>query len=156
MPSDRRRTRAILAATTGAFIVAGLSACTPAPAPAVTVTVTATPAPAPTVTVTVAPGPAVTQAPGADPLQPNAPAPEVEEGPARDSGPRTGANGPVATDGNGLALTYTVVAEDAFFDIAQRFDLPQQQLLRMNPSIPNFGETLYIGQIINVDWTTTR
>jgi hypothetical protein len=39
--------------------------------------------------------------------------------------------------------------------IAQRFELPQQQLLRMNPQIHDFGETVYIGDVINLDWTTT-
>jgi len=138
----------------------GLAACataptatvtiTPEPAPTVVVTVTATPTPTPTAAASAAP------APEPAPLVPNAAAPVVVEGPARDLGAVPGAQGPTTADGNGDLLTYTVVASDAFFDIAQRFDVPQQQLLRMNPSIPDFGETLYIGQVINLDWTTTR
>jgi hypothetical protein len=31
-----------------------------------------------------------------------------------------------------------------------------QLLLTMNPSVPGLGENIYIKQIINLDWTTTR
>ncbi|MFD1713475.1 LysM peptidoglycan-binding domain-containing protein [Amnibacterium flavum] len=134
----------------------GVSACT-APAPVQTVIVTATPEPAETVVVTATPTPTpVAEAPVEAPVVPNAPAPVVVEGPANDTGAIPGAQGAASADGNGYLLTYTVVSGDSFFDIAQRFDVPQQQLLRMNPSIPNLGETLYIGQIINLDWQTTR
>ena len=62
---------------------------------------------------------------------------------------------PPVLDAAGVPASYTVVAGDSFFDIAQRFNLPQQQLLRMNPQIYDFGETVYIGQVINLDWTKT-
>jgi LysM repeat protein len=132
--------------------VAALSGCIAQPAatpPPVTVfaTVTATPEPPP---VTTPPPEPVAPEP-----VPNAPAPVVEWGPAYDTGPRTGATGTPALDGNGVPASYVVVAGDSFFDIAQRFELPQQQLLRMNPQIHDFGETVYIGDVINLDWTTT-
>ena len=60
-----------------------------------------------------------------------------------------------ALDGDGVPASYVVVSGDSFFDIAQRFELPQQQLLRMNPQIHDFGETVYIGDVINLDWTKT-
>jgi LysM repeat protein len=117
----------------------------------ITATVTATPTPEPT----VAPAPpAAEPAPPAEPV-PNAPAPVVEWGPAYDLGATTGANGTPVTDGSGMPVSYTVVEGDHFFDIAQRFELPQQQLLRMNPQIHDFGETVYIGDVINLDWTKT-
>lgn len=147
----RHTTRSLVIAT--GLCIAGLTACVPTPAE--TVFVTAAPSPAQTVYVTVAPTPAAVAEPAppaADPLQPNAPAPVVEEGPARDTGSRTGATAAPAVDSEGNPVSYTVVQGDSFFDIAQRFDLPQQQLLRMNPSIHNFGETVYIGQVVNLDW----
>ena len=93
-------------------------------------------------------------APAPDPV-PNAPAPVVEWGPAYDTGSRPGATATPVLDGAGVPASYTVVAGDSFFDIAQRFELPQQQLLRMNPQIHDFGETVYIGDVINLDWTKT-
>ena len=135
----------------------GLAACAgepPEPPPAVTVTatvfatVTATPPP-PSVT---APDPAAPPPP--DPV-PNAPAPVYEWGPAVDDGPRPGASATPVLDAAGVPASYTVVSGDSFFDIAQRFNLPQQQLLRMNPQVHDFGETVYIGDVINLDWTKT-
>ena len=149
-------------ATAAAVVVCGfavaLTGCSGAPAPVKTVVITAPPSPAPTVIVTATPvPPPVAEAPPAEnPAVPNASAPEVVEGPANDIGPGPGAQGSTTDDGSGYLLTYTVASGDSFFDIAQRFDVPQQQLLRMNPSIPDFGETLYIGQIINLDWQTKR
>jgi hypothetical protein len=109
---------------------------------------------APTVTVTAMPAP-----PAADPAappppepSPNAPAPVYEWGPAFDDGPRPGASGTPELDETGEPERYVIVAGDSFFDVAQRFNLPQQQLLRMNPQIHDFGETVYIGQVINLDW----
>jgi LysM repeat protein len=123
--------------------VAALSGCIAQPA--------ATPEPPPVTT----PPPEAAPEPVAPEPVPNAPAPVVEWGPAYDTGPRTGATGTPALDGNGVPASYVVVAGDSFFDIAQRFELPQQQLLRMNPQIHDFGETVYIGDVINLDWTTT-
>nr|AGU10307.1 LysM domain [uncultured organism] len=154
-----RTTRAVAMAASSGVALLLLTACAAEPAPAVTIT-----APAPTVVVTVTPTPTPTPtpvvappapAPTIDPV-PNASAPEVVEGPAVDLGSAPASRGSTTADADGNLLTYTVVSGDAFFDIAQRFDVPQQQLLRMNPSIPDFGETLYIGQVINLDWTTTR
>jgi hypothetical protein len=86
---------------------------------------------------------------------PNAPAPLVEPGPATDLGPTAGAQGGTTSEGDKL-LTYTVVEGDSFFDIAQRFDVPVQQFLQMNPSVPGLGEDIYIKQVLNLDWTTKR
>lgn len=136
-----------------------LSACAPTPTPppvTIIATVTATPEPAPEPTPTptpVAQAPAE-PAPAPEPV-PNEPAPVIEPGPAVDLGARDGANGTPVVDGTGMPTSYTVVSGDSFFDIAQRFDLPQQQLLRMNPQVHDFGEAVYIGDVINLDWTKT-
>ncbi|MGK9146385.1 LysM peptidoglycan-binding domain-containing protein [Plantibacter flavus] len=160
-PWARRRARLALAgaglATTGLLLLTGCVG-TPAPPP-VTVVVTQQPDPSPSVAPVPTQTPRDALPPEPAPIEPNAPAQPAEplpEGPAFDLGPRDGALGSVVTDGDGNPLTYTVVAGDVFFDIAQRFDLPQQQLLRMNPSIPGFGLDIYIGDIVNLDWTTTR
>jgi hypothetical protein len=135
-----------------------LSGCVAAPIPTpppvtVTATVTATPTP----TAAPPPPPAAEPAPPPAPEPvPNAPAPEVEWGPAFDTGARPGASGTPVFDGAGVLSSYTVVEGDSFFDIAQRFELPQQQLLRMNPQVHDFGETVYIGDVINLDWTKTE
>ncbi|MGW9631184.1 LysM peptidoglycan-binding domain-containing protein [Agromyces sp. NPDC055520] len=142
-------------AVSGALL---LSACAGPPAPppvTIVATVTATPKPTPTPTPTAPPPPAEpAPAPAPDPV-PNAPAPVYEPGPAVDLGARDGANGTPALDGTGMPISYVVVSGDSFFDIAQRFDLPQQQLLRMNPQVHDFGENVYIGDVINLDWTKT-
>jgi LysM repeat protein len=133
-----------------------LSGCVAAPVPTpppVTVTATVTSSPTPTPTPEAAPPPAA-DPPAPEPV-PNAPAPVVEWGPAYDMGARPGANGTPVVDGAGVPSSYTVVEGDSFFDISQRFELPQQQLLRMNPQIHDFGETVYIGDVINLDWTKT-
>ena len=145
-------------ASMGVTLVAGLSGCSFAnEPPAVTVVVTET-ATAPPVTPAVTAEPTAAAPPPvpAEELVPNDAAPEVVEGPAVDQGPNDGAQGAVVSDGNGSPLRYTVVAGDVFFDIAQRFDLPQQQLLRMNPSVHGIGLDIYIGDVINLDWTTTK
>lgn len=151
--------RAAWAVPLGALLLA-LSGCAgePAAPPAtvfVTIEPTATPTPTPT-TPPPAPAAPAPEAPPAAELVPNAPAAPVVPGPAVELGATSGAQGSTTSDGNGALLTYTVVAGDVFFDIAQRFDLPQQQLLQMNPSIPSLGTEIYIGQVINIDWTTTK
>ncbi|QEO14380.1 LysM peptidoglycan-binding domain-containing protein [Agromyces intestinalis] len=135
-------------------LLAGCAAPAQPPAQTVMVTVTATPTPTPTpAPVETTPPPVAEPAPEPAPAPvPNDPAPVYEPGPAYDNGPVPGANGPIETDGTGMPVLYTVVEADSFFDIAQRFDLPQQQLLRMNPQIHDFGETVYIGDKINLDW----
>jgi LysM repeat protein len=160
--TSRRRHPAFAAATvagvSGILVVAtglALSGCVPQPAPApatVTVAVTETFTPTPT-----PPPPPVAEAPApeAPAPVPNAPAPVIEPGPAFDTGSRPGATGTPVLDGNGVPASYTVVSGDSFFDIAQRFELPQQQLLRMNPQIHDYGEAVYIGDEINLDWTKT-
>lgn len=147
----------LVAACGTAVVVTLLSACAPAepsapPTVTVMATVTATPTPTPTPTPTTPPEAA--PAPAPEPV-PNAPAPVVEPGPAVDLGSREGATGTPVVDGSGMPVSYVVVAGDSFFDIAQRFDLPQQQLLRMNPQVHDFGEAVYIGDVINLDWTKT-
>lgn len=134
-----------------------LTGCFAAPVPTpppVTITATVTATPTPTPTPTPAPPAPAPETPAPAPV-PNAPAPVVEWGPAYDTGARPGANGTPVLDGAGVPASYAVVEGDSFFDIAQRFELPQQQLLRMNPQIHDFGETVYIGDVINLDWTKT-
>jgi hypothetical protein len=116
------------------------------------VTVTATVTTTATVTVTPEPPTAEPDAPPAPDPVPNAPAPVYEWGPAVDTGPIPGATGTPELDGSGEPERYVIVAGDSFFDVAQRFLLPQQQLLRMNPQINDFGETVYIGDVLNLDW----
>ena len=152
-----RGTSAALAAS-GCLAALLLSGCVAAPIPTpppvtVTATVTATPTPTPTPTPEAAPPPPP-EAPAPEPV-PNAPAPVVVGGPAYDPGSRPGATGTPVLDSAGVPSSYTVVEGDSFFDIAQRFELPQQQLLRMNPQIHDYGETVYIGDVINLDWTKT-
>lgn len=147
----------LVAACGTALVVVLLSACAPAepsapPTVTVMATVTATPTPTPTPTPTAPPEAA--PAPAPEPV-PNAAAPVVEPGPAVDLGSRDGATGTPVVDGSGMPVSYVVVVGDSFFDIAQRFDLPQQQLLRMNPQVHDFGEAVYIGDVINLDWTKT-
>lgn len=140
-----------LSVSTG-LLLAGCSAPAPPPPPktvVVTVTPTAAPLP-PTPTQSFD----VQQATPA-PIVPNDPAPVIEPGPATDNGARDGASGSAVSDANGAPLSYTVVSGDTFFDIAQRFDLPQAQLLTMNPQIHDVGEAVYIGNVINLDWTKT-
>lgn len=150
-----RRSGAVAASAGLAVLL--LSGCTAAPIPTpppVTVTATVTATPSPTPTPQAAPPPPAPVAPAPEPV-PNAPAPVVEWGPAYDSGIRPGASGTPVLDAAGVPASYTVVEGDSFFDIAQRFELPQQQLLRMNPQVHDFGETVYIGDVINLDWTKT-
>lgn len=121
----------------------------------VTVTATVTTTATATVTVTpAAPVPDPAAPPPPDPV-PNDAAPVYEWGPAIDDGPRPGATGAPELDGTGEPERYVIVEGDSFFDVAQRFNLPQQQLLRMNPQVYDFGETVYIGQVLNLDWQKT-
>ncbi|MFT2815630.1 LysM peptidoglycan-binding domain-containing protein [Leifsonia sp. A12D58] len=162
-----QRTLTALAASALLFTLAG---CASEPTPVVTATMTVTPTPKPTPTATPTPTPEPTVEPAPAPVEepelvpnppvgevvPNAPAPLVEPGPAVELGAIPGASGSTTTDGSGNLLTYTVVSGDSFFDIAQRFDVPVQQMLHMNPSVPGLGENIYINQVINLDWTTKR
>ena len=147
------------AAACAGLVALVLTGCIGAPVPTpppVTITATATVTATPTPTPEAAPPPAPAPPPPPPPEPvPNAPAPVVEWGPAYDTGPRPGATGTPVLDAAGVPASYTVVAGDSFFDIAQRFELPQQQLLRMNPQVHDFGETVYIGDVINLDWTKT-
>lgn len=140
-------------------LLLGLTGCTGAPAPAVTATVTITPTPSATPTPTPTPAPTeeatLIPNPVVPTTTPNAVPEPLPEGPAVDLGAIPGARGAATADGAGALLTYTVVEGDSFFDIAQRFNIPQQRMLRMNPSVPGLGENIYINQTINLDWTTT-
>jgi LysM repeat protein len=151
-----------------ALVVAGfaLPGCAAAPAPVVTqtVVVTATPTPTPTPTATPTPTPTPTLEPEPeavpsepDPLDPNPelPAEPLPEGPAVDLGASTGATGAPVLDGAGMPISYKVLAGDSFFDIAQRFNVPMQQLLKMNPKVAGIGEDIYQRQVLNLDWTKT-
>ena len=141
-----------------------VAGCAGEPAPAVTVTITPTvpPKPTPSPTPTPTPTPVPTEEPALIPnptvpdLVPNAEPVPLPQGPAADQGSTPGARGTTTADGAGALITYTVVEGDAFFDIAQRFNVPVQLMLTMNPSVPGLGENIYIKQIINLDWTTTR
>jgi len=142
-----------------------LTGCAAAPAPVVTqtivVTETPTPPPTPTPTPTPTPEPTVEPAPEVVPEDPSLdPNPELPteplpEGPAEDLGAIPGAQGSPVTDGAGMPISYKVVAEDSFFDIAQRFNIPMQQLLKMNPKVSGIGENIYERQVLNLDWTKT-
>lgn len=155
--SVRARSRVALAALL--LLPLGLAGCAVAPAPVVTATVTVTPTPSATPTPTPTPTPVPDAAVLPDPtITPNAEAVPVEplpEGPATDLGATAGATGAPVTDGAGAPLSYTVLEGDDFFAIAQRFNVPMQQLLRMNPSVSGLGEDIYIRDVINLDWTTT-
>jgi len=163
------RPAAVTTVTVAGILALGLAGCAAAPAPAVvtaTVVVTQTPTPSPTPTPTPTPTlaadvPLVPNPPkGSDPTTtPNAaaiPVAPLPAGPASDLGATAGAAGSAAADGAGALMSYTVVEGDDFFAIAQRFDVPVQQLLRMNPSVSGLGEDIYINDVINLDWTTTR
>ncbi|WP_105035748.1 LysM peptidoglycan-binding domain-containing protein [Cryobacterium aureum] len=145
-----------------ALLLVTVAGCAGEPAPAVTVTITPTVTPTPTPSPTPTPTPVPTEEPALIPnptvpdLVPNAEPVPLPQGPATDLGSTPGARGTTTADGAGALLTYTVVEGDAFFDIAQRFNIPVQLLLTMNPSVPGLGENIYIKQIINLDWTTTR
>jgi len=139
-----------------AVVVGALTGCVAQPVaapPPVTVTATVTASPEPP--SATSPPPVAEPEPVAPDPVPNAPAPVVEWGPAYDTGARPGATGTPVLDAAGVPFSYTVVEGDSFFDIAQRFELPQQQLLRMNPQVHDFGERVYIGDVINLDWTKT-
>lgn len=149
--------RTLGAATIMAALAAtSLSGCAPdpAPAPTVTVVVTVTPTPEPTPTI-VLPQPTVTvYAPGPVPtvtITPNDEPVIPEISFATDLGSRAGATGTPVLDGDGDPVSYTVVQGDVFFDIAQRFDIPVQQLLRMNPQVTGVGNAVYIGMTIDLD-----
>ncbi len=161
--------RLLLTIAAASVLALGLTGCAAAPAPTVTATVTVTPKPVPSETPEPTETPSAPPAPPAPveepelvpnpPLGqtvPNAPAPTYPPGPAEDLGETPGARGTTTSNGDGALLTYTVVEGDSFFDIAQRFNVPVQQLLHMNPSVPGLGEKIYINQIINLDWTTKR
>ncbi|BDZ45299.1 LysM peptidoglycan-binding domain-containing protein [Naasia aerilata] len=139
--------------------VLALAACSSPPPKVVVVTVTPPPAPAPkptaTPTSTPTPPPVVAPVPTLTPNAPAQPAEPLPPGPANDLGAIPGAQGTPVADADGNLLSYTVVSGDSFFDIAQRFDVPVQQLLRMNPQIGDVGEDIYIGDVINLDWTKT-
>lgn len=125
-----------------------------------TVTPSATPAPAPTPTPTPTPPP-VAEAPlvpnpEVPTLTPNAEPEPLVQGPAEDLGSTPGARGSTTASAKGALLTYTVVEGDSFFDIAQRFNVPVQMMLKMNPSVPGLGERIYLKQIINLDWKAQR
>ena len=122
----------------------------PKPTPSPTPSPTPTPTPVPTEEPALIPNPTVPD------LVPNAEPVPLPQGPAADQGSTPGARGTTTADGAGALITYTVVEGDAFFDIAQRFNVPVQLMLTMNPSVPGLGENIYIKQIINLDWTTTR
>jgi len=148
----------------GIVLVVVLAGCAGTPTPAVTVTFTPTPTPTPTATATPTPTPepvateepALTPNPEVPELVPNAEPVPLPQGPAVDLGSTPGARGPAVANSAGALVTYTVVEGDAFFDIAQRFNVPVQLMLTMNPSVPGLGERIYLKQIINLDWTTTR
>ncbi|TFD88012.1 LysM peptidoglycan-binding domain-containing protein [Cryobacterium lactosi] len=125
----------------------------------VTQTIVITPTPTPTPTATPTPAPTqepVAEAPAPEPVpNPDVPAEPIPEGPAVDNGAIPGAQAAPEYNGAGEPISYTVIEGDSFFDIAQRFDLPMQQLLRMNPKVSGLGENIYLRQVINLDWTTT-
>ncbi|MWV48250.1 LysM peptidoglycan-binding domain-containing protein [Rathayibacter sp. VKM Ac-2803] len=154
------RTRALGGAAVALAVTAALAGCSaPSPTPTVTVTVfaTATPTPDPTVTAALPQSTATVFVPVPEvtvTITPN-PVPEIPETAyAVDNGAVPGAGGEPTRDGAGEIVGYTVVQGDTFFDIAQRFGIPVQQLLRMNPTIAGAGTAVYIGSVINLDAST--
>lgn len=145
-----------------------LAGCAGEPAPVVTVTYTPTAAPTPSATPSPTPTPTVEPEPVAEAVPepelipnpqvptivPNAQPEPLPQGPAMDLGATAGARGSAVANGAGALITYRVVEGDSFFDIAQRFNVPVQLMLTMNPSVPGLGESIYINQTINLDWTT--
>jgi hypothetical protein len=143
----------------GAALLLALSGCAGTPLPAVTVTVSPTAEPSPSETPTPTPE-AIEEVPMADApeLVPNAPAAPfvpLPEGPAEDLGAGPGARGAPTRNDAGNLSGYVVIEGDTFFDIAQRFNVPVQQLLKMNPKVAGLGEAIYLKQNINLDWTIT-
>ncbi|KZX21724.1 LysM peptidoglycan-binding domain-containing protein [Rathayibacter tanaceti] len=158
------RDTAMIGATTLVVVLALTGCAVPAPAPTVTVTVFATatptptpPSPDPTVTAALPQSTATVYAPAPEAtvtFTPN-PTPDIPETAfAVDSGAVPGAAGEPTRDGAGEIVSYTVVQSDTFFDIAQRFGIPVQQLLRMNPTVAGAGEAVYIGSVVNLDART--
>ncbi|SMH49438.1 LysM domain-containing protein [Rathayibacter oskolensis] len=154
------RARALGGAAAALVVATALSGCAvPAPTPTVTVTVfaTATPTPDPTVTAALPQSTATVFVPVPEvtvTITPNA-VPEIPETAyAVDNGAVPGANGEPTRDGAGDIVSYEVVEGDTFFDIAQRFGIPVQQLLRMNPQIAGAGTAVYIRSVINLDADT--
>ena len=145
------------------FAVTGCAAAEPAPMVTATITVTPTPSPTPTATPTPSATPTEEPEPVAEaPLIPNPAVPDLTpnavpeplpQGPAMDLGTTPGARGTPVANSAGALITYSVVEGDSFFDIAQRFNVPVQLMLTMNPSVPGLGESIYINQTINLDWT---
>jgi LysM repeat protein len=163
--SRRRYPRLALLAPALLLPAVLLAGCAGEPAPVVTVTITPTvaptPSPTPTPTPTVKPVPEVTEEPVAELIPnpevpvivPNAEPEPLPQGPAMDLGATPGARGSAVANDAGALITYTVIEGDSFFDIAQRFNVPVQLMLTMNPSVPGLGENIYINQTINLDWT---
>ena len=169
--SDRspmfRVTRTAAAASLSLLTLLAVTGCSGPPAPTVTATVTVTPTPAPTPTPTATTSVTAEPEPEPEPvaeaplipnptvpdLTPNAAPEPLPQGPAMDLGATPGARGSAVANGAGALITYSVVEGDSFFDIAQRFNVPVQLMLTMNPSVPGLGENIYINQTINLDWT---
>jgi LysM repeat protein len=159
------RTAALRSALFAPVLLLLLVGCAGEPAPVVTVTYTPTaepaPTPTPTPTPTVEPEPVATEEPVAElipnpqvpTIVPNAEPEPLPQGPAMDLGATAGARGSAVANSAGALIEYTVIEGDSFFDIAQRFNVPVQLMLTMNPSVPGLGEDIYINQKINLDWT---
>lgn len=141
---------------------AALSGCAgePAPVPTVTVVISETPSPVPTATITVTPIPSdpIIVSPEPDPgpptLDPNAEVAPPVTAYANDLGAQLGAQNAPIYDADGTITGYKIMAGDTFFDVAQRFDIPVQQLLKMNPGVTGVGADVYINQVINLDADT--
>ena len=148
--------RTVVATALALTAVTALAACsTPKPPePPVTVVVTVTPTPVPppvTMAESTAPEPPVVVVPPV----PNEPAPAVVEGPAEDLGARQAPRRspePTVPAPWSATRSSTATASTTSPSVST---CPQQQLLRMNPKIPNFGEDIYVGTVINLDWTKT-
>ncbi|MBO0983200.1 LysM domain-containing protein [Rathayibacter sp. SD072] len=151
------RSGGALLALAAALALTGCSAPSPTPTVTVTVFAEATPTPDPTVTAALPQATATVFVPQPEvtvTITPN-PVPEIPETAfATDFGSAPGATGTPTTNGAGAIVGYTVVAGDTFFDIAQRFGIPVQQLLRMNTEVAGAGEAVYIGRVINLDAST--
>lgn len=160
-PRMLRSRRILLTTIALGALATGLTSCagSPEPVPTVTMLVTPSATPVPTATVTVTPAPPAPEivSPEPDPVQtidPNAEVVQPETAYANDIGAGPGATAAPTLDGAGTIVSYKVVQGDSFFDIAQRFEIPMQQLLKMNPRVTGLGENIYINQVINLDAST--
>ena len=148
----------LAAAVLALFVATGLAACTPqAPAPAQP----AAAAPQPTASASGMPVAAPEATPGApDPSDGKLGGTQRYQlgtnafGTVVDGGPRHGARGSTTTNPEGDLASYTVVADDSFEGIRDRFALDDYVLIDLNSVRRDNPFAVYVGDVINLDPTT--